>query len=1138
MKGKFKMKDLQQQPLKPEQAKDDELRQLRAELDEKNLLIQRMENTFSWKITKPLRILRNLKIFKCHWSYQDASWKGKLLRFCAKTFWPKRLILQSGLFDQEYYLKHNPDVAQAGVNPLRHFLRHGGLEGRNPHPNFDSAYYLRMYRDVKRTGMNPLLHYILYGKQEDRCISTVKGNPSQLWIAQNKPTQAELRQQRRTQFAYQPKISVLTPIYNTPKQFLIEMIESVQAQTYSNWELCLVDGGSTEPYIREILETYAHKDQRIKIQFLPNNLGIAENSNKAAALAAGEFWGLLDHDDLLTPSALFEVAQALNQYPEIEFLYSDEARINEEGEILFPFFKPDWSPDLLRSQNYLCHFVVFKKSLFERIGGFRDGFQGSQDYDLFLRMTEVTPQIHHLAHILYYWRDHNTSLSSGNAQAQVHHAGLKAIEEHLDRYFGKQRAWVESDQEHLYVYDVRYVLPAPAPKVSIIIPTKDKIEFLRGCVQSILSQSSYTNYEILLLDNNSGEKETLLFFEQITQAHRHIRVIEAQYEFNWSRLNNHGIREATGDVFIFLNNDTSVISADWIERLAEQALRKEVGAVGPLLLYHDHTIQHAGIVVGMGGWADHVYKGMPPIHQTQHGFVSPMVRRNVLALTGSCFAISRSTLEKLGGFNEEFTICGSDVEMCIRAYKNGLVNIYDPTVKLYHFEGKTRTSFIPDRDFALSARYYSPFREDGDPYFNRNLSLESVIPAVKNMHVLKENAVPVTSSELPELTPIRMRKSPIPAHRLNLLLPSINAMHTFGGVATALALFQALIEKLGTVEYRYRIIALDAKPDAEALTLFQEYRLVAADEDVEDTFQILSIAERYECIPVWEQDIFIATIWWSAYHAKAFIRQQADSYKMQAHKLIYLIQDFEPGFYPWSSRYVLAESTYQDQEFSTIAICNSEFLLDYLHSHNYHFYKSFVFQPQMNKTLKHYLPQLKAMKKVKRILVYGRPQTPRNCFEIISDALKIWAQNQPDVREWTIISLGEKHPDIDIAHGVRAKSLGKVSLEQYADFLSTSAIGISLMVSPHPSYPPLEMAHFGVLTITNGYANKDLSLWHENITSLNPLTPHNVAEALLQACHEFEQDRDIGFKRKSHIPFYLDEALQFPFIDELIYELE
>ena len=520
--------------------------------------------------------------------------------------------------------------------------------------------------------------------------------------------------------------SIVMPVYNVEIKWLDKAIESIEKQNYKNWEICIADDCSTKQEVREHLS--AMKNSRIKIKLLEKNQGISGATNAAAALASGEYILLMDNDDELAPSALHEFYQKIKKEGS-DIIYSDMDIIDAKGKTRDPLCKPDWSPDLFLSQMYLGHLIGFKKSLFEKVGGFRGEFNGSQDYDLLLRMTEMTDKIGHVPEILYHWRDLPSSTAANpESKPYAQTAGLNAIQEHLDRVYGKGAA-TANETENLFVYDVRYHMNEE-PKVSIIIPIKDHADLLKAAIDSIYAKTTYKNFEIIILNNNSEREETFTYLKKVKEEHDNVIVKDAAFEFNWSRLNNYGMKFATGDVYVCLNNDVEVIEPEWLTRLVEKAIRKDVGVVGGLLLYEDNTIQHAGVVIGMGGWADHVFKGMKPQHYGSP-FVSPMVTRNVSAVTGACLAVSKATIEKIGGFDEKFIVCGSDIELALRANQHGLVNIYDPNVRLYHYESKSRdASKIPQIDFDLSDQMYKTYRKNGDPYYNRNLDYYCCQPKI------------------------------------------------------------------------------------------------------------------------------------------------------------------------------------------------------------------------------------------------------------------------------------------------------------------------------------------------------------------------------------------------------------------------
>ena len=515
-----------------------------------------------------------------------------------------------------------------------------------------------------------------------------------------------------------PLMSIIMPVHNTPPDLLLAALASVQGQWYENWELCICNDASAQPATRKLLAEFEKADARIKCVHRAESGHIVLASNDAIAISTGEFLVFLDHDDQLAEHALFMFVQQLNQSPDADLIYSDEDKLDEQGRRCLPFFKPDWSPVLQWSQNYVGHLMCMRRSIVMQLGGFLPGTHGSQDHDLVLRMAAQGDKIVHLPHVLYHWRIHAASTSANpDAKPYAHHAGKQAVARHLGLRYGEQFDRVD-DSDYAFVYLPRFKVPADT-LASIIIPTRDKPELLRACIDSIRKQTSHAHYEIIVLDNGSQESETKDYFASLARD-GDARVIAADIPFNWSRLNNIGRDHAKGQVLVFLNNDTLIISADWLQRLTEYALLPDVATVGPLLLYPDDSIQHAGVVVGMGGWADHVFKGEALTHYPSP-FISSQLPRNVLANTGACVAIASARFDQLGGFDEAFLICGSDVELGIRAHKQGYSNVYLPSVRLYHLEGKTRSAEVPEVDFQQSAAKYAPYREQGDPFYNLNL---------------------------------------------------------------------------------------------------------------------------------------------------------------------------------------------------------------------------------------------------------------------------------------------------------------------------------------------------------------------------------------------------------------------------------
>ena len=938
------------------------------------------------------------------------------------------------------------------------------------------------------------------------------------------------------------KFSIVMPVYNVEIKWLEKAIESVKRQNYVNWEICMADDCSTKEGVREYLKSV--ESDKIKVAYLEKNQGISGASNAAAALATGDYIVLMDNDDAITYDALYEFLRKIKE-TDADIVYSDQNIIDESDNGREPLHKPDWSPDLFLSQMYIGHLLGFKKSLFDLVGGFRTEFNGSQDYDLVLRMIEHTDKIEHVSKVLYGWRDLPSSTATNpGSKPYAQTAGLNAIQSHLDRIYGEGKA-TALETEDLFVYDVRYHYDV-MPKVSVIIPTKDHVDLLKQDIDSIEELTTYKDYEIIVLDNNSEKEESFKYFEEVQKQYSNVTVHKAAFEFNWSKLNNYGMTLAKGDVYVFMNNDMKLITPDWLERLAEKAMRDDVGIVGGLLLYEDDTIQHAGVVVGIQGWADHIYKGMKPVHYGSP-YVSPMVTRNVTACTGALMAISKKVIERIGGFDEDFIICGSDIEICIRAYLRGYVNIYDPHIKLYHYESKSRDSYIPEVDFEMSAFAYRTYREEGDPYYNCNLDYNLTTPTVtdSNQFVKMESDVmrsineknsgakmPESEVAIAEILKYEFRKSDFSEKRINLLVPSINPEHVFGGISTALKFFEKLIEESG---YCSRIILTDATPSRTALKQYKDkYTYVKASKDSDARHQIVGYSDRYmQSIPVSENDYFMFTGWWTAYCTQEAYLEFTKETGIKPNKFINFIQDYEPGFYPWSSRYLLADSTYRN-EYPQLAVFNSKLLHEFFIQNGYSFYKEYEFDPVLNGKLKEILEKnFGKVNKKKQILVYGRPSVDRNAFSIVVSSLKKWVENQKDIEEWEILSAGEYHLPVDLGRGKELVSVGKLTIEQYAQTMLDTYAGISLMSSPHPSYPPLEMSVFGIKVITNNYSNKDLSSFNSNITSVASASPSVIAAKLNEICDGYSKEVEI----KNENPDYIENTHVFDFISDIIKEL-
>jgi GT2 family glycosyltransferase len=544
------------------------------------------------------------------------------------------------------------------------------------------------------------------------------------WIVQREPKPADLARQRKTALGRRPLISVIVPVYNTPARYLEAMIRSVQDQTYPHWELCLADGGSTATHVCELIHRFTHADPRIRLTALDENRGIAGNTNAALNLAQGEFVAFLDHDDTLAPFALFEVVRAINNQPEADFIYSDEDKLDESGRRVDPCFKPDWSPDTLRSHNYICHLLVLRRGLVERLGGVRDGFDGAQDYDLVLRASEQSRRIVHIPQVLYHWRMHPQSTAANtDSKRYLVEAGRRALSDHLER----MRTPAAIAEGHIPgVYRVIYHLPRQ-PLVSVLIPNRDSVALLSRCLDSI-AQSSYAHCELVILENHSEQPETFSYYRRLEQDRR-VRIVAWDKPFNYAAVNNFGAAQAQGEVLLFLNNDIEGINPDWLERMVKHALRPEVGAVGAKLYYADDTIQHAGIVVGMGGVAGHAHLHFP---RSAPGYMERLqIPHNCSAVTGACLMTRREVFEKAGGFDDGFVLAFNDVDLCLQIQALGYRVLWTPEAELYHFESKTRGYEDSPEKLARFQREYRRFiakwgklLEAGDPFFNPNFRLD------------------------------------------------------------------------------------------------------------------------------------------------------------------------------------------------------------------------------------------------------------------------------------------------------------------------------------------------------------------------------------------------------------------------------
>lgn len=543
-------------------------------------------------------------------------------------------------------------------------------------------------------------------------------NAYNIWIKQNE--NSDIGYQKNVKFVYMPKISIITATFNTPTGILQDAIDSVLSQTYSNWELCIADGNSNAA-VRNMLKQFSEKDSRIKVVFLEKNKGIAGNLNEGLKISNGDFTGFLDHDDELHPSALYEVVKLLNSNRNIDFIYTDEDKISVSGKRFAPHFKPDWSPDAFRSLNYICHFAVIRQSVIDEICGFRGEYEGSQDYDLFLRVSEKTEKIAHIPKVLYHWRAHqNSAASDARVKMYAYESARKALHDHIQRVGLKGEV---SFGHFLGSYRIKYKIE-DNPPVAVIIPNKDKPEMLKKCVTSVLNKSSYENYKIFIVDNRSKKEETLACYKKLRDNSK-IKILNYDKPFNFAAINNYAVSCVESEYLLFLNNDTEVISPSWIESMLEFAQRSEVGAVGAKLYFSNNTIQHAGVIIWENIVPSHAFRYF---HRTQTGYMGrAAIIQNYSAVTAACMMTKKSVFDDIGGFDANFAFCYNDVDFCLKIREKGRLIVWTPYAELYHYESRTRGSNTiktsqHKKEAELLRKKWESFLEKGDPCYNPNLS--------------------------------------------------------------------------------------------------------------------------------------------------------------------------------------------------------------------------------------------------------------------------------------------------------------------------------------------------------------------------------------------------------------------------------
>ena len=520
----------------------------------------------------------------------------------------------------------------------------------------------------------------------------------------------------------------MVPLYKTEPEYLRQLIASVQAQTYGNWELCLSDGSGSGSPLTEILKKYQEQDSRIRVVSSQEPLQISENTNAAIGIASGAFVAFADHDDVLTANALFEYVKAYNENPDLKIFYSDEDKMTMDGNKFFqPHMKPDFNLDLLCSVNYICHLFMAEKSLVDQVGMLRPEYDGAQDYDFIFRCVEATDQICHVPKILYHWRSHEQSTSENpESKRYAFDAGQRAVQAHYDRIGVKAEVF---QGEYLGLYRTKFLRDRD-PLLSIIIPNKDHIEDLKRCMDSIEEKSTYRNYEYLIVENNSTQKETFAYYEQLEAKNPRVRVLYWDGPFNYSAINNFGAKEAKGEYLLLLNNDTEIINPDCLEELLGYCMREDVGIVGARLYYEDDTIQHAGVVLGFGGIAGHCFVQQP---RSSTGYCHRIIcAQDYSAVTAACMMVKKEIFDAVGGLSEDLQVAFNDIDFCIKVRDYGKLVVYNPYAELYHYESKSRgLEDTPEKiarfnkEIATLERHWPDIFRKPDPYYNPNLTLDS-----------------------------------------------------------------------------------------------------------------------------------------------------------------------------------------------------------------------------------------------------------------------------------------------------------------------------------------------------------------------------------------------------------------------------
>ena len=948
------------------------------------------------------------------------------------------------LFDSAFYLREYTDVADAGINPLLHFIEHGAQEGRKPHPFFNTADYLAANPDVAAAGINALIHYIRSGAAEGRPLRIPAARedrtPYQVRISRIEPDAQELQLQEAVsrQFLVQPVISVAVPVYRVPLPVLKAMVQSVRTQTYTRWELCLAHGDPEDRPARAWLRTLAQDDRRIKLELLDENLGISGNSNRALALATGEFVGLLDHDDTLAPFALYEVAKVINEKPDVDFIYSDKDCLNEQGERserISPLFKPRWSPDLMLSANYLTHFCVMRMEHLRAIRGWRPETDGAQDWDLFFRVTERSKKIEFIDKVLYHWGIVATSVASGGVQSKPYalRSQLQTISERLSRIGGKGKPALESNG----AMHIRWELP-PAVSVTVILVSDDPGSRMLERAQNLLQNTRHPSLEIVVAVHDVASRRD-----------GNILTVRTQPGASLIERLDAAIAASSGWAMIFLDDCVNVGNADFVTELVGPLQLDSVGMVGPQLMNpENHTVHHAGIVFNRDGDLAYIFAG-----ESQHAygvFGGPSWCRNWSAVSGACFAIRREVFEQAGGFSENPRYPRLDIDLCLRVTVQLGWRIFYNSYAQFQQGALTRLEqwlqIAPDaaRDYA---RKCLPL---GDPFFHPRLrcrdgkiTLDFGEDALTPRIDYAAEARALTSGF--DFSPAAIHSTPrTPApHKLQEIawfLPEFT--HPFyGGIHT-------ILRAADYFQRAHQVHSTFLTPCPEVVIRSIIRAAFPALADLCGLVEFTSYSQLPSLPP---SDAAIATLWTTAYSVLQL---------QNARSKFYFMQDYESRFYPAGSISGMVEATYH---FGFSAICNTVSLRDiYTRAGG----QAEYFDPCVDPTIFH----AKTRKPQPRgepftLFCYARPTHVRNSFELLSQALRILKKRLGNhVR---IVTAGAEWSPRQFGMEGIIHNLGLLPYSATGALYRSCTAGVALMMTCHPSYLPFELMASGALVIAN-----------------------------------------------------------------------